>query len=503
MTISNSRTAIVIGSGVAGLAAAVRLAAQGFQVSVLEANSYPGGKLSEIRNGNYRFDAGPSLFTMPHLVTELFDLAGKPAKQHFSYQRLPVICEYFWEDGTRMAARADQASFIREMSENLGEAPEKVSRFLDKSRQLYEITSHVFLHRSLHRLDTYLSKSTMQSMMQLHKLNIFRSMNGANAGLFCNPKTVQFFNRYATYNGSDPYRAPATLNIIPHLENFFGAYFPAGGMYSITQSIYQLACSLGVKFYFDVQAEKMLVQGGRVNGVLAGGESLAADLVVRNMDMVNAYKKLLKDEKQPRRLMKQPKSSSALIYYWGIKKSFPQLDLHNIFFSQHYREEFDCLFNRQTLYHDPTVYINISSKLAPADAPAGCEHWFTMVNAPNNSGQDWDRLVAETRRHIIKKLSRMLGENVENLIETEDVLDPRLIESRTSSSQGALYGNSSNNPFAAFLRHPNFSPWIKNLYFCGGSVHPGGGIPLSLLSAKIVGDLVEKSFKASRKHMNN
>jgi phytoene dehydrogenase-like protein len=198
----------------------------------------------------------------------------------------------------------------------------------------------------------------------------------------------------------------------------------------------------------------------------------------------------LRKQKQPKLLLDQPKSSSALIFYWGIKQHFPELDLHNILFSEDYKTEFDHIFKKGSIYHDPTVYINITSVCKADDAPPGCMNWFTMINVPNNQGQEWDKLIAVARENIISKVNRILKTDLEPLIKVEEILDPRTIESKTSSAQGALYGNSSNNKFAAFLRHANFSSDIKNLYFCGGSVHPGGGIPLSLLSAKIMTEIV-------------
>jgi len=179
-----------------------------------------------------------------------------------------------------------------------------------------------------------------------------------------------------------------------------------------------------------------------------------------------------------------------LIFYWGIRKEFPNLDVHNIFFSKNYQAEFEHIFKHKTIYHDPTIYVNIGSKGEPADAPASCETWFVMINTPNNIGQDWDKLTAETRKNVLQKLSRLLNTNIEPLIEVESTLDARSIEAKTFSSQGALYGNSSNNRYAAFLRHANFSKQFKNLYFVGGSVHPGGGIPLCLSSAAIASSLI-------------
>jgi diapolycopene oxygenase len=205
---------------------------------------------------------------------------------------------------------------------------------------------------------------------------------------------------------------------------------------------------------------------------------------------VPTYRKLLATQKAPEQTLKQERSSSALIYYWGIKKEFKELGLHNIFFSNDYQKEFEALFTDKTFANDLTVYINISSKECKTDAPEGCENWFVMVNAPSNVGQNWDELKEKGRRLILEKLSSLLGTAIEPLIVCENVLDPILIEQKTSSYGGALYGAASNNRMAAFLRHPNFSRNIKHLYFVGGSVHPGGGIPLALLSAKITSNLI-------------
>jgi phytoene dehydrogenase-like protein len=212
------------------------------------------------------------------------------------------------------------------------------------------------------------------------------------------------------------------------------------------------------------------------------------------MDVYHTYRKLLPQFKAPEKTLLQERSSSALIFYWGIKKEFNELDLHNIFFAKEYEKEFECLFKTKTLHKDPTVYINITSKYCKEDAPSGCENWFVMINVPANSGQDWDALIKEARISILKKLSRILRTEIESLIETEEILDPRKIEARTSSYQGALYGTSSNNKFAAFLRHPNFSNHFKNLFFCGGSAHPGGGIPLCLQSGRITAEIISKQF---------
>ena len=480
----------IVGSGIGGIASAIRMAVQGHEIHVFEQNPYPGGKLSEVRLGNYRFDAGPSLFTMPELVDELFELAGENPAAYFQYQKLEEVCRYFYEDGTQFTAYSDRTRLINSLS-STGEAPGNIEHALNRNKVLYDFLGEMFMFRSLHDPKTYFSKKAMKSYLNLHKLDFFRTMDQSNQKQFKDPKLTQLFNRYATYNGSNPYQTPATMNIISHLEYGKGAFFPAKGMHQITEALVLLAKRQGVTFHLSTPVDQILVEKNKVKGIKAGLESLAFDRIISNMDVVGTYHKLLPDIKAPKKLLNQPKSSSALIFYWGIKKKFPQLNLHNIFFSRDYKREFSHIFKEKTIDADPTVYINISSKLNPNDAPSGHENWFTMINVPNNSGQDWDMLIQQARENILKKLSNMLDQTIEPLIVEEDMLDPRLIESKTSSSLGALYGNSSNNKFAAFLRHNNVSKKVKGLFFCGGSVHPGGGIPMALASAKIV----ERYFK--------
>jgi phytoene desaturase len=485
--------AVIIGAGIAGIATAIRLAVKGYVVEVYEANSYPGGKLAEIEQHGYRFDAGPSLFTMPQYVDELFALAGKIPAEYFTYKKLDVVCNYFYEDGTRLSAYADTKKFAKEIENKTGEPAASVIKHLANSRDIYSITNHVFLERSLHKLKTYLRWDTVRSVFRFPRIDPFRTMHTANASGFKDKRVVQFFDRYATYNGSNPYQAPATLNVIPHLEHHFGAYFPDGGMYNITQSLVKLGEELGVKFHYNYKVDEIVVINGKAKGIRAKGGNIFADVVVSNMDVWFTYNRLLSKhpQLQPKKILSQERSSSALIFYWGIKRIFPELDLHNIFFSDDYRAEFDHIWQQQDIYQDPTVYLNISSKLKPNDAPRDCENWFVMINVPSDNGQEWDNLIANARQHIIAKLSKALGEDITSLIVSESILDPRSIESKTSSYKGSIYGTSSNNQFAAFLRHANKSSKVQGLYFCGGSVHPGGGIPLCLLSAKITVDMIQ------------
>jgi phytoene desaturase len=310
-------------------------------------------------------------------------------------------------------------------------------------------------------------------------------MHSRNAARFNDKKVIQLFDRYATYNGSDPYLAPATLNVISHLEHNLGGYFPVRGMRSLANSLESLAADVGVKFQFSKRVEEIIIHRKKAAGIRVQNEVVPYDLIVSDVDVNYLYQELLPD---PNRVKPDENrlSSSALIFCWGLKSEFPSLGLHNILFSENYEVEFQHIFEKRSVYTDPTVYIYISSKLVPSDAPSQSENWYVMINVPSDTGQDWDQIIAESRQQIIKKINRVLNIRVEECIELEHIESPQTLEMKTMSWKGALYSNHSNSRYSAFFRHAYRHRSIKNLYFVGGSVHPGGGIPLCLASARIV-----------------
>ncbi len=481
-----TKNTAIIGSGVGGLGTAIRLASKGHKVTVYEQAAIPGGKISQIQHDGFRFDTGPSLFTLPQLVDELFEIAGEDPSKRFQYKKLESSCKYFWDDGTVINAWQNTEKFADEIEEQTGVEGRHVKSFLKKSERLYQLTADVFMFNSLHKPANYFGKAFRKSMLYVHELDSFTSMHLRNKRWFSNPKIIQLFNRYATYNGSNPYQTPATLNIIAHLEHNIGAFFPEKGMYSIAQSLYQLALRKGVTFHFNTPVQQIIIENKRAGALKVNNQILPFDNIVSNVDVWNLYKHLLPNHKPPVATAKSQRSSSALIFYWGINRQFPQLEVHNILFANDYQKEFDHLFGSKTLSDDLTVYLFISSKTVAGDAPEGMENWYVMINAPENTGQDWDSMIMEARKNIIERVNRVLNTDIEKHILFEHMADPRSIERDTGSYGGSLYGNSSNNPFAAFMRHPNFKRKFRNLYFTGGSVHPGGGIPLCLASAKIV-----------------
>ncbi len=483
------QTVGIIGSGIAGIASSIHLARKGYSVQVFEQAATYGGKMGVSQLGDYRFDLGPSLFTMPQFVWNLLDTN---LKESFDVIRLPTLCHYFYDHKENpFIADSDMLQFAKHASAYFNESEQDILDFMKHSKQVYDITAPVFLENSLHKISTYTAPAGRKGIANLWRINMFQTMNGALEKQFKNPDLIQLFNRYATYNGSNPYKAPATLNVIPHLEFFYGAYLPKKGMRAIADVLYEQALLLGVDFHFNTAIEHAEVDPKQHISALhtQNGNRVPIDICVANVDVKLWYQKILKTE-PPKRIKNAENSSSALIFYWGIKQKFPQLDVHNILFSKDYPEEFEAIFNRKTLQNDPTVYINITSKEIPEDAPSYGENWFVMINAAHDTGQYTPEYLAEARKRIINKINRALKTDIEPLIEVETLLDPVHIASETGSDKGSLYGSSSNDRMSAFFRQSNFSSEHKNLYFCGGSVHPGGGIPLCMMGASILNKII-------------
>ncbi|MFN2314649.1 MAG: phytoene desaturase family protein, partial [Bacteroidales bacterium] len=343
---------------------------------------------------------------------------------------LPSSCRYFYEDGTLLNAYTDRNLFAAEAEAVTGEPREKVIAFLDECAELYDLTASIFIFSPFYQLDNFRKPESLNVARNFRKLNAFSTMHDVIRKRFTSSKMIQLFDRYATYNGSSPYRAPGTLNVIAHLEHNLGAWFPEKGMREIVEALAGLARRCGVTFHSGEPVLSVTRAGKRITGVETSEGLMAAEAVVSDVDVIPFYRELLKEEGPARRQERQERSTSALIFYWVMNRRFEELDLHNIFFSSDYRGEFRAL-GKGEVSGDPTVYLFASSRVVEADAPADKDNWFVMINVPYDSGQDWSQVAGRARQNIIDKLTRRLGCNVGDSIEAERILDPPLIESMT------------------------------------------------------------------------
>lgn len=477
---------VVIGGGAGGLAAAIRLAVAGAEVTLLEQAETVGGKIGEHRDAGFRWDTGPSVVTMRHVLEELATAAGTRLADELELVPIEPITRYLWEDGTELDLSADPE---RSVAAIRAIAPEDVDgwrAFLDHVRRLHAVTGEAFIYGDPPGIGTVRRIPLREALI----LEPWRTMDGVIGRYLRSPYLRQVAGRFATYVGASPYSAPAALNVIAHVELNEGVWYPRGGLRAIATMLERLALRHGVTIRTGARVISIEVRDGRVTGVrLADGSRLAADAVVANVDAATVAGELLAPGILPGRRVRSLRdgrtSLSGLVLLLGVRGTTPRLAHHTICFSPDYPAEFRSLFRDGRPAARPTVYIALTARTDPEHAPPGDENWFVLVNAPAlGPGFAWTpEAVAEERARVLARLGAF-GLDPDGRIAVEHVATPADLARATGAWKGALYGRSSNEAFSAFRRAPNRSPDVRGLYLCGGTTHPGGGVPMVLLSGR-------------------
>ena len=479
---------VVVGAGLGGLAAAARLAAAGHAVTVLEQSAEVGGKLGWFARDGHGFDTGPSLITLPQVFHDLFAATGAPLADVLDLVRLDPAVAYRFADGTRLAVPGHLAG-VRDV---LG--PEW-SAFLDRAAEIWRVTEQPFLRSPLQGARTLARLA--RSVDDVRNVAPWSSLRGLGAQYLTDPRLRMLLDRYATYSGSDPRRAPAALATVPFAEQAFGSWYVRGGLRRLALAVADRAVERGAEIATSTPVSRVLVEGGRTTGVqLVGGERLPADVVVVNTDATALHDRLLPADAPVRRaratLARATPSSSGFVLLLALRGRTPDLAHHTVFFPADYDAEFDDLFTDPRPLVDPTVYLSAPDD--PATRPdEDSESWFVLVNAPRHEpgrGVDWDTPgLADAYADRVLAVLAGRGLDVRDRVRWREVRTPADLGRATGSVGGSIYGTSSNGARAAFLRPANASP-LPGLYLVGGSAHPGGGLPLVTLSAEIVAGLV-------------
>ena len=472
---------LVIGAGLGGLAAAIRLARAGHAVEIWEKNDAPGGKLKEISRDGFRWDTGPSLLTMPHVLRELFAAAGERMEDHLELVRLDSACRYFWTDGT--VIDEDAAFWAR---------PE-VAKFLEYARGIYELSGEAYLTRPPGDFWRAFTWGNLGKLRHLGKVVTMRTLAQEVERRMADPHLRQIFLRFATYNGSSPFLTPATFNIIPYVESEFGAWYVRGGMARIVTALTALARRQGVTFRFNTTATGW-------NGIEAtaqDGSRSRADSLICNGDVLSAQNGFLSGlfSAQAREKALVPDlSTSGFILFLGVRGSESRLGHHNIFFSDDYPQEFTEIHGEKISPHEPTIYISVSSRTDPNHAPKDHANYFVLINAPaRDPRQPWTASEAAGYRDVvIKRLARFGFADLPKRIVSERIFTPSDFAARDLAHHGSLYGWASHSIRTSLFRPSLRAPGARNVFFTGGTTHPGGGIPLVLLSGKMVAELIER-----------
>ena len=505
----------VIGAGVAGLSCAALLAKSGLRVTVFEKNRRVGGKLWALEREGFHWDMGPSLLTMPHVFEDFWRRLGRRLDEDLTLVPLPVTCRYHWSDRT-----------VIDEDYRFWQRPD-VARFLEYTRGLYDLSAEAFLYHPLDEWRTQLTPGNLRNLRHFPKIASPRTMDATVRRFFGHdPHLVQLFDRFATYNGSSPYQTPSAFNIIAFVEGEFSGWYVKGGLHSIGVRLREIAANLGVEFRLD--SEVTALEGTwreRPEGTFSvhassgeGGEHAAQefDYVVCNQDVLSAYPRFLAGKTpggngqdlaadfQRKKLDRLDPSMSGFILHLGVGREFPQLSQHNIFFSDDYRREFTQIFDERQPADEPTIYVAIHSKADPERAPAGCENWFVLVNAPalapaGSAGRvDWDAIAADYGNRILERLETRFGlAGLRESIRVRGRFTPADFETRYLARAGSLYGFASHGVWSAFQRPALTVPGVPRFFFTGGSTHPGGGLPLVCLSGQAVADKILRAAAAA------
>ena len=476
------------------MAAALRLRAAGHDVVLFERNQVLGGKLATRSFDGFTFDTGPSLLTLPDVFDDLLAVAGTSLAEVVDPVRLDPICRYRWPDGSgfdHRATLADAAAEVERLSPGAGPG---FRRYLDHGRRVWEVSKRTFFAGPMESPVDLVRR--MRGPSDLWAVDPLRTLDSRARSHLADLRLVQWAGRYATYSGSSPYAAPASLSCIPWIEQSAGAWYVRGGLAALARALAGVLTGTGVEVRTATEVEAVRADGEAVRGVrLVGGETVDADVVVANVDATHLYADLLPDQRALRKVLRAPVSSSGFALLVAVDGRTDGLAHHNIAFSGDEAAEFADIFDRHRAPVDPTLYVCASVVSDPSQAPPGCENWFVLVNVPPASALDWDADAEPYRDHLLERLAAS-GWDLAGRIRSVEIITPLDIAERYRAWQGSIYGTSSNGRQAAFLRPSNRGP-RRGLYLVGGTSHPGGGLPLVAMSGAIVAAMVEADLARS------
>lgn len=479
-------TALIIGAGLGGIATAGRLAINGFDVTVLEKNERPGGRTDQMIRDGHRFDTGPTLFLMPEVFAETYEALGEDMHEQLDLRRIDPTYRIRFDDDTVLALTSD----MNKMQEQL-EAIEPGSfggyiRYMAEGYTHYTSSLQYFVGRNFNSLMEYFSLKNLPLLFKLKALTKHYNNIGK---YFTDPKLKAAFTFQNMYLGLSPYDAPATFSLLQYTELADGVWFPMGGMYRVIETLVDISEKNGVKYLYNSPVERIELEGDRATGVrLEDGRVMNADIVVANADLPYVYKEMLPDKSAADKIDKMKYTCSAIMYYWGMDKIYEDLKHHNVFLSSEYRASFDRIFEDHTLPDSPSFYIHAPARTDPAAAPEGQDTLMVLVPVGHldaRSKQDWDALTNQARKTVLDKLAHMGMTDLADHIKFEVTFTPRDWRDLYNLDKGSAFGLSHNFMQVGYLRPHNRHKKYKNLYFCGASTHPGTGLPIVLLSARL------------------
>jgi phytoene desaturase len=485
-------TAVVVGAGLGGLAAAARLARHGYAVTILEKNATPGGRCGRLVRDGHRFDTGPTLLLMREVFAETYRALGERLEDHLDLRRIDPTYRIRFDDGLVLALTRDPGQMRAQLEAIEPGSYQGLQDYLAEAQRHYRLSLEHFVGRNFYSLADYLSPANLPLLFRLkalvkHYQHIGRYLH--------DPRLKAAFTFQDMYLGLSPFDAPATYSLLSYTELAGGVWFPLGGLYRVVESLAAIAQALGVQLIYNAPVQRIESDRDRVTRVvLEDGTGLAADVVVANADLPYVYRSLLGGgddgtRVEAERLKRMKYTSSSIMFYWGVDRVYPQLDTHNVFLSGDYQAGFQRIFDDLTLPDQPSFYVHAPKRVDPAAAPADQDSLYVLVpvgHLNTTQPQDWEALRERARQAVFQRLAQAGVPELASHLKFEVSFTPRDWQSHYQLEKGAGFGLSHDVWQVGYLRPHNRHARLTNLYFVGSSTHPGTGLPMVLLSARLV-----------------
>src|ERR1035437_1053809 len=489
---TEKKSAVIIGAGIGGIATAIYLAKNGYSVTVFEKNSTPGGRCGQMVRDGHRFDLGATMLVMPEIYQEIFKSLGIPLFKNNEIKPLDNLYKIYFDNNDVLAFTTDKEKMKIQLEKIEPGSFEKSLKYVADGYEIFQIGMNKLIGRNFDNIFQFVN---FKNVGMLIKLKTYISNWRYVKKFFRNSHLRMAYTFQNIYVGQSPFDSPALFSMVPAAELTEGSFFPKGGMYTIVKNLLSEAVSSGVIFHYNEPAIKIRVTGNKAESIIfENGSEVKADIIVANADLPYVYRKLLPDRGKSRRLDRMKYSCSAICFHWGLDKVYSQLGHHSVFLSDEFREGLDRIFKDKSISDHPSFYIHAPVRTDPTAAPDNQDTLSFIVGAGNidkKKNQDWDDLKKETRKAVIQRLKQLGLEDIEEHIKFEICYTPESWESACKISRGSVFGSLAHNLLQmGYFRPHNQHSRYKNLYFVGGSTHPGNGIPNVLLSAKLTAERI-------------
>jgi phytoene desaturase len=492
---TSKKSAVIIGAGIGGIATAIYLAKKGYSVSVFEKNSSPGGRCGQLIRDGHRFDLGATMLMMPDIYREVFDSLGIPLFENNDIKPLDNLYKIYFDNNEEITFTTDMEKMKLQHEKIEPGSYIKSRKYVTDGYEIFQIGINKLIGRNF---DNVFQFANFRNIGMLIKLKTYISNWRYVKRFFSNSHLRMAYTFQNIYVGQSPFSSPALFSMVPAAELTEGSFFPIGGMYTIVENLLAEAISAGVSFSYNKPVKKIRVSGKKAESIILEDDSeIHADVVVANADLPYVYRKLLPEKGKSRRLDRKKYSCSAICFHWGLDKNYPQLGHHSVFLSDGFREGLDRIFKDKSISDHPSFYIHAPARTDPAAAPSGQDTLSFIVGSGHLDKlkkQDWDNLKKKTHFAVVQRLKQLGLEDIEEHIKFEISYTPESWENACNITRGSVFGSLAHNLMQmGYFRPHNQHSRYKNLFFVGGSTHPGNGIPNVLLSAKLTAERILKN----------